>query len=103
MKIPFFFIAVLTAVAAFGFSASVQANPPAKQQLIAQAPQAANGAAAKSNPGRVPTNMGNYWDAKQWDREGGATFWHATTESRTKSTTKNAKKGGRLVKKLFNR
>ena len=50
MKIPFFFIAVLTAVAAFGFSASVQANPPAKQQVIAQAPQApqaANEAAAK--------------------------------------------------------
>ncbi|MGY8639854.1 MAG: hypothetical protein ACKVJU_02030 [Verrucomicrobiales bacterium] len=92
MKIPFFFIAVLTVVAAFGFSASVQANPPAKQQVIAQAPQAVNGAAAKSNPGRVPTNMGNYWDAKQWDREGGDAFWHATTESRTKSTTKNAKK-----------
>lgn len=47
--------------------------------------------------------MGNYWDVKQWDREGGANFWHATTESRTKSRTKNAKKGGRLVKKLFNR
>lgn len=107
MKIPFFFIAILTTVAAFGLPTSAQANPPVQQQVVAITSQPTNGAAAKKNANRVPVNMGNYWDAKQWDREGGASFWHATSETKKRATgqrvTKNAKKGGRFVKKLFNR
>lgn len=54
-------------------------------------------AAEPKQPTQVTTpavdsvNYPNYWDAKAWDREGGASFWHAGEQNGSKTAAKPAK------------
>ncbi|NNE90907.1 MAG: hypothetical protein HKN23_04610 [Verrucomicrobiales bacterium] len=82
---------------AFGLVQTADAQPKQPQQQTQQVQ-------TQTLPLLTTTN---YWDAKVWDREGGAAFWHAKSDKRTPKANrvngKPATKGGRHLKKLFNR
>ena len=103
MKINFASLALVFAFAAAGASTTAFANPTEKAEPAADD----SAAVERKRPNRVPTTMTNYWDANLWDAEGAAAFWHATSDDRSVNSPtvrqEPAKKGSRLVKKLFHR
>ncbi len=100
MKIPLTVFVVFAAISMVFLPNEARANPNGSNQ-----PQ--QKAAQRPAPRGVPTNMGNFWDSKQWDREGGSSFWHATEESGgqpvqpTPQPQPKGKKNSGLLKKIF--